>query len=190
MADDANSSPPPVPKDGRGALPLWGEALLYIGALLLCFVVGCACIPYTDDIFDPHRSPFRMVMMVGFFYGVPLVTVLSLLAILSKERSTDFWLSMGVFVGACYAMGWLLVLCVTSDLFYLSDAYLGLLIIPPVHQFIMGILTIAACIVMACTLPASCVPAARSFGRHALWATAGLFLVSLAASAACTYLAA
>ncbi len=183
MSNEAYSSLPPVPKDGRGAWPLWGEALLYIGALLLCFIVGSACIPYTDDIFDPHRPPFRMVMMVGFFYGVPFVTVLSLLAILSKERSSDFWLSMIVFVAACYAMGWLLVLCVTSDLFYLSDAYLGLFFIPPVHQFIMGILTIAACILIACTMPASCVPAARRFGRHALWATGILFLVSLAASA-------
>ena len=184
MPDESNSSLPPVPQDGRAPLPLWAEALLYIVALLLCNGIGHVCIPYTDDIFDTHRSAFRMVMMVGFFYGVPFATVLSCLAMLSKERSADFWLSMIVFVGACYAMGWALVLCVTSDLFYLSDAYLGLLIIPPVHQFIMGILTIAINFGITRTLPASWAPAARRFGRHALWATGILFLISLSISAA------
>ena len=129
MADDANSSLPPVPGDGRGLLPLWGEAPLYIGALLLCFVVGC------------------------------------------------------------YAMGWLLVLCHTLGLFYIPDAYLLLLVFPPFHQIFMGILTIAACIVMALALPASCVSAARRFGRHALWATGILFTAALAISAVQTWIA-
>lgn len=44
----------------------------------------------------------------------------------------------------------------------------------------MGILTIVAILILARYLPASWAPAARRFGRHALWATGILFLVCLA----------
>lgn len=191
MADDANSSLPPVPGDGRGLLPLWGEALLYIGALLLCLGLGLLCLPHTYLHDTVHAAtPVGAVMMAAFFFGVPLVTSLAYLYFL-PGRSTAFLLCIGVLVVASYALGFLIYPCVAGGLLDLGgDAYAGMLFLPFIHQLFLAVPSLLLTLLLTCRLSPARMPAVNAFAARAIRATGILFIVSLAVSGVYTWVCA
>ena len=188
MTDNANSSLTPVPGDGRGTLPLWGEALLYIGALLLCIGLGLLCLPHTYLHDTIHAAtPVGVVMMAAFFFGVPLVTSLAYLYFL-PGRSTAFLMGIVVLVVASYALGFLIYPCVASGLLDLGgDAYVGMLFLPFMHQLFFAVPALVLTLVLTCRLSPARMPAVNAFAARAIRATGILFIVSLAVSALCTW---
>ena len=190
MEDNANSSLPPVPGDGRGPLPLWGEALLYIGALLLCFGLGLLCLPHTYLHDTVHAAtPVGAVMMAAFFFGVPLVTSLAYLYFL-PGRSTAFLLCIGVLVVASYALGFLIYPCEANGLLDLGgDAYAGMLFLPFMHQLFFAVPALVLTLVLTCRLSPARMPAVNAFAARAIRATGILFIVSLAVSGVYTWIA-
>ena len=191
MADDANSSLPPVPGDGRGALPLWGEAPLYIGVLLLCIGLGLLCLPHTYLHDTVHAAtPVGVVMMAAFFFGVPLVTSLAYLYFL-PGRSTALLLCIGVLVVASYALGFLIYPCEANGLLDLDgDAYAGMLFLPFIHQLFFAVPALVLTLVLTCRLSPERTPSVNAFAARAICATGILFVVSLAVSALCTWVCA
>ena len=191
MADDANSSlpPVPVPGNGRGALPLWGEALLYIGVLLLGLGVGRLCLPHTYLHDTVHAAtPVGGVMMAAFFFGVPLVTSLAYLYFL-PGRSTAFLLCIGVLVVASYALGFLIYPCEANGLLDLGgDAYAGMLFLPFIHQLFLAVPALLLTLILTCRLSPERMPAVNAFAARAIRATGILFTVSLAISALCMWI--
>ena len=190
MTDDANSSLPPVPGDGRGVLPLWGEALLYIGVLLLCLGLGLLCLPYMYLHDTTHAATLvGGVMMAAFFFGVPLVTSLAYLYFL-PGRSTAFLLCIGVLVVASYALGFLIYPCEANGLLDLGgDAYAGMLFLPFIHQLFFAVPALLLTLILTCRLSPARMPAVNAFAARAIRATGILFLISLAVSAVCTWIA-
>lgn len=160
---------------------LVAELLVFAVLLFVWFIVGSLLCPYDVLTHSCGTSvtPFKVVMMLGFFLGVPLASALCCLALRrEKPYPASYPLSLAVYVGLSYAYGYLLFVCDCCRLLSLSDAYLLILIFPMLyHLLVVPFLLLLNAWLSYGKLPAE-LTTARRFGRHALLMLAALWGIS------------
>lgn len=163
---------------------LVAELLVFAVLLIVWFIVGSLLCPYIPRDVLTHScgttvTPFRVVMMLGFFLGVPLASALCCLALRrEKPHPASYLPSLAIYVGLSYAYGYLLFVCDCCRLLSLSDAYLLILIFPMLHHLlVVPFLLLLNAWLSYGKLPAE-LTTARRFGRHALLMLAALWGIS------------
>lgn len=150
---------------------LVAELLVFVVMLLSWLIVGSLLCPYDVLTHSCGTSvtPFKVVMMLGFFLGVPLASALCCLALRREKPHPASYLSgLAVYVGLSYAYGYLLFVCDCCRLLSLSDAYLLILIFPMLHHLLVApFLLLFNAWLSYGKLPVA-LTTARRFGRHAL----------------------
>lgn len=154
---------------------LFAELLVFAVLLYIWLIVGSILCPYIPADFVLTNSwgttgtPFRVVMMLGFFHGVPLASALCCLALRrEKPHPASYLPGLGIYVGLSYAYGYLLYVCDCCRLLNLSDAYLLILIFPMLHHLlVVPFLLLFNAWLSYGKLPVA-LTTARRFGRHAL----------------------
>lgn len=159
------------------------ELLAFALLLFLTFAVSLLLCPYiyTDVLsgsWGNINTPFRRVMMLGFFWWVPLAWMLCCLA-LRPARKKAYFLSLAFYVGLSYVYGCLMVFCHSWYLVSLSDAYLLIFIFPMLHHLLwVPFLLLFNAWLSFGRLPVAPMTA-RRFGRHALVALAVLWVIAV-----------
>lgn len=173
---DTPSGPPPL---GNTLSSLISELLVFMVMLIAMFIVGpilCAYVLHEIAFQGDKGNFFGQVMMTGFFLGVPIAWMLCCLALRGKGAYLG---SLAFYVGLSYVYGFTLCVCHSAHLFYLTDAYLLMLVFPMFHHlFLVPFMLLFNIWLSRGKLP---VPdhKARRFGRHALLMLAALWGFSI-----------
>lgn len=165
---------------------LASELLAFAVLLFLTFTLSLLLCPYIllDVLLNTWgniNAPFRQVMMLGFFWGVPLAWMLCCLA-LRPARKKAYFLSLAFYIVLSYVYGHMLFACYSCRLLSLSDAYLLILIFPMLHHLLwVPFLLLFNAWLSFGKLPVAPMTA-RRFGRRALVALAVLWSIAAVAT--------